>query len=81
MCQRAITLSTNAANGSTTPITVPKSKGLPERNATQPPMMTMAKAFTITLVPAKGVSTRMGPSMAPPMPASAEAITKVSMMS
>ena len=46
-----------------------------------PPMITMAKAFTITVVPANGVRTRMGPSIAPPMPASAEAITNVSMTS
>ncbi len=44
-------------------------------------MMTMAKALTITEVPANGVSTSTGPSMAPAMPASAEAITKVSITS
>ena len=46
-----------------------------------PPMITMANAFTITLVPANGVNTRMGPSIAPPMPASPQAITNVSVMS
>jgi hypothetical protein len=43
-------------------------------------MMTIAKAFTMTEVPANGVSTSTGASMAPPMPASAEAMTNVSMM-
>src|ERR1700757_1705058 len=47
----------------------------------KPPMITMANALTITEAPANGVSTSTGPSMAPPMPASAEAITKVSMIS
>ena len=44
----------------------------------KPPMITIANALTMTEVPANGVSTSTGPSMAPAMPASAEAITKVS---
>ena len=44
----------------------------------KPPMITMANALTITVAPAKGVSTSTGPSSAPAMPASAEAMTMVS---
>ena len=47
----------------------------------KPPMMTMAKALTITDAPAKGDSTSTGPRSAPAMPASAEAMTMVRAMS
>ena len=43
----------------------------------KPPMMTIANALTITDAPANGVSTSTGPSSAPAIPASAEAITMV----
>ena len=46
----------------------------------KPPIITMAKAFTITEAPAKGVRTRIGPNIAPAMPAIAEAITIVIMI-
>src|SRR5260221_7382927 len=47
----------------------------------KPPMITMAKALTITVGPAKGVSTSTGPRSAPAIPASADAITIVRAMS
>ena len=46
----------------------------------KPPMMTIANAFTITEVPANGVSTSTGASIAPAIPASADEITMVSMI-
>ncbi len=44
----------------------------------KPPMMTMAKALTMSEAPVKGVRTTTGPSIAPATPASAEAMTMVS---
>src|SRR3954462_2785510 len=43
----------------------------------KPPMITIAKAFTTTEAPANGVSTSTGPSSAPAIPASADAMTMV----
>ena len=46
----------------------------------KPPIITIAKALTMTEAPANGVSTNMGPNIAPAIPAIAEAMTIVNII-